>query len=44
MSSKPPIEYDYIEPLAFGGTLPEPATFVLISIGMVMIRRRNGIK
>ena len=27
MSSKPPIEYDYIEPLAFGGTLPEPATF-----------------
>ena len=27
MSSKPPIEYDYIQPLAFGGTLPEPATF-----------------
>ncbi len=27
MSSKPPIEYDYIEPLAFGGTLPEAATF-----------------
>jgi agmatinase len=27
MSSKRPIEYDYIEPLAFGGTLPESATF-----------------
>jgi agmatinase len=24
---KRPIEYDHIEPLAFGGTLPEPATF-----------------
>jgi agmatinase len=24
---KPPVRYDYIEPLAFGGTLPEPATF-----------------
>lgn len=27
MSVKRPIEYDYIEPLAFGGTLPEAATF-----------------
>jgi agmatinase len=27
MSSKRPIEYDYIEPLAFGGTLPDSATF-----------------
>jgi len=24
---KPPIEYDYIQPLAFGGTLPHAATF-----------------
>jgi agmatinase len=24
---KLPVKYDYIEPLAFGGTLPEPATF-----------------
>jgi agmatinase len=24
---KGPIRYDYIEPLSFGGTLPEPATF-----------------
>lgn len=27
MSSKGPIEYDHIEPLAFGGTLPEAPTF-----------------
>jgi agmatinase len=24
---KPPVKYDYIEPLAFGGTLPETVTF-----------------
>ena len=24
---KPPVKYDYLEPLSFGGTLPEPATF-----------------
>ena len=24
---KGPIQYDHIEPLSFGGTLPEPATF-----------------
>jgi agmatinase len=24
---KPPVDYDYIAPLTFGGTLPEPATF-----------------
>ena len=27
MSTKGPIQYDHIEPLAFGGTLPEAATF-----------------
>ena len=27
MSPKRPVEYDYIEPLGFGGTLPESATF-----------------
>ena len=27
MSAKRPIEYDYIEPLAFGGTLPEASSF-----------------
>ena len=25
--SKPPVEYDYIQPLAFGGTLPNAASF-----------------
>jgi agmatinase len=27
MSSKGPVQYDHIEPLAFGGTLPQAATF-----------------